>query len=243
MFILRRHLVVISVVLAAATTTLYGFYHLSKSRTYQIFGDILSRVETDDRVVALTFDDGPTKEATPEILRILKENGIRGTFFLCGKEIEANPAEALTIAADGHEIGNHTFSHQRMVFRSWSFIAGEIEKTDNLIRNAGYSGNIYFRAPYGKHLFLLPYYLQKTGRLHVTYDVEPETIGDVAGNPQKIVEHVFANTRPGSIILLHVMYPKATRDALPEIIRGLKAKGFSFATISELRNHASRSLQ
>lgn len=218
-----------------AAAALYATYRLSKSRTYQVFGDMLTRVETEDKIVALTFDDGPTKDATPEILRILKDNDVRASFFLCGREIEANPAEAAAIAAAGHEIGNHTYSHERMVFRSWSYVSREIEQTDALIRKTGFQGPVYFRAPYGKRLLLLPFYLQQTGRLHVFCDVEPESFSEVAGNTEKIVGHVLANTRPGSIILLHVMYPKATRDAVPGIIQGLKQRGYSFATVSELR--------
>lgn len=230
----KKHQVKILASIAVLLLALFGLYSLSKSRTYQVFGDMLTRVETDDKIVALTFDDGPTKDATPEILRILKENDIHASFYLCGREIEANPAEAASIAAAGHEIGNHSYSHQRMIFRSWSFITEEIEKTDDLIRKTGYTGPIHFRAPYGKRLLLLPYYLEKTGRLHVFYDVEPESSSDIAGNTKKIVDYVVANTRPGSIVLLHVMYARATLEAVPEIIQRLKQQGFAFATVSEL---------
>jgi chitin deacetylase len=211
-------------------------WQLSKSRTYQAFGEIVPRVETDQKLVALTFDDGPSPEHTDEILRVLKEENVKATFFLIGADLEKHPAEGKKIVFDGHEIGNHSYSHVRMVLVSPSFVREEIEKTDNLIRAAGYDKPTHFRPPYGKKLFALPFYLSQTGRKTVTWDVEPETFPDVAASSEKIVEHILANTRNGSIILLHVMYDRERKSlkAVKPVIEGLRQKGFQLVTISEL---------
>jgi hypothetical protein len=110
------------------------------------------------------------------------------------------------------------------------------EKTDQLIRATGYEGDIHFRSPYGKKLVLLPYYLSRTGRLNIFMDVEPESYTEIAADADRIVEHVLTKTRPGSIILLHVMAESRTesRRAIPGIIQGLKEQGYSFVTVSEL---------
>jgi peptidoglycan/xylan/chitin deacetylase (PgdA/CDA1 family) len=199
-------------------------------------GEIVPCVETSAPLVALTFDDGPTARYTEEVLAILREEGVKATFFTVGEALERNPAECQKIVADGHELGNHSTSHQRLVFRPYSFIQKEIEQTDQLIRLCGYEGQIQFRPPYGKQLVLLPYYLNRTGRKSIFWDVGPESDRDVAADSDKIVEHVLENTRPGSIILLHVMYESraASRQALPRIIQGLQAKGYHFVTVSEL---------
>ncbi|HKE55683.1 MAG TPA: hypothetical protein VKB46_03240 [Pyrinomonadaceae bacterium] len=112
----------------------------------------------------------------------------------------------------------------------------EIEKTDQLIRNTGYQGEIYFRPPYAKKLFALPYYLSRTGRTSITWDVEPDSFPEIAANADKIAQYVLSTTRPGSIIILHVMYPSRIESmkAVPKIIEGLRAQGYSFKTVAEL---------
>lgn len=211
-------------------------FQLSRSRTYQVFGSIVSHVSTDRKVVALTFDDGPTKGATATILAALEREGIKATFFLTGAEIEANPVEARMIVAAGHQIGNHSYSHRRMVFMSYKTIADEIEKTNQLIRSLDYQGEIVFRPPYGKKLFGLPYYLQQKGITTITWDVEPEKDDAIANDGHAIASQVLDNIKPGSIILLHVMYKSrhASMESVPGIIKGLKDKGYTFVTIDQL---------
>ncbi len=127
----------------------YALFKVSKSRTFQFFGEIVPRVETNEKVVALTFDDGPT-EYTQDVLKTLEEKDVRATFFVMGSELEKEPEIGKEIALARHELANHSYSHQRMWFKSQSFIADEIEKTNTLIREAGYKGDIHFRPPSGK---------------------------------------------------------------------------------------------
>jgi peptidoglycan/xylan/chitin deacetylase (PgdA/CDA1 family) len=122
-----------------------------------------------------------------------------------------------------------------MVLKSPGFIRHEIEETDALIRAAGQRGPIYFRAPYCKKLVGLPWYLWRTDRTHVTWDVEPDSDARVAQSAERIAARTIEHARPGSIILLHIWYghPPA-RAAVPLIVDGLHAKGYRFVTISEL---------
>ena len=213
-----------------------GGWQISKSRDFQFFGTIISHVSTPDSVVALTFDDGPEPVYTQEILKILNEKGIRATFFVIGIEVEKNMNEARLIVNDGNELGNHSWSHKRMVFKSMGFIRRELKQTDRVIRVAGYKGEIYFRPPYGKKLLLLPWYLSGHDRKTIMWDSEPESYPEIAKSAQKISEYVLSKAHPGSVILLHAMYKSRaeTRKALPVIIDGLRKRGYRFVTVSQL---------
>jgi peptidoglycan/xylan/chitin deacetylase (PgdA/CDA1 family) len=218
------------VVLAAAVT----LWNVSSSRTFQFFGELVDRVETSEKVVALTFDDGPDPAGAQATLDVLADKQVPATFFLNGSGLKQYPELGRKIAEAGHEIGNHTYSHERMVLVSPGFVAKEIEDTDALIRATGYQGPIHFRPPNGKKLFTLPYYLSEHGRTTVMWDVEPDSAG--AHTAEEIEKEVLAGTRPGSIVLLHSMFGarQPTRQALGPIIDGLEERGFRFVTVSAL---------
>lgn len=213
-----------------------GAWELADARAFQLFGDLVHRIETEEPIVALTFDDGPAPGASDRILEVLASHDIRATFFFTGAELEANPGLAPRFVAAGHELGNHSYSHRRMLLRSPSFIRHEVEATDSLIRLAGYTGPIAFRPPYGKKLVGLPYFLSRTDRTTVMWDVEPDSHPEVAGSADRIVEHVLREVRPGSILILHIMYPSRAEvlRSVDGVVRGLKAKGYRFVTVSEL---------
>jgi peptidoglycan/xylan/chitin deacetylase (PgdA/CDA1 family) len=205
------------------------------SRSFQFFGGIVSRVNTKEKVVALTFDDGPSKKVD-KILSILNEENVKATFFLIGSEIDKYPDEAKKLVVSGQEIGNHTYSHNRMVFKSPSYIKKEIEDTDRLIREIGYKGTIQFRPPNGKKLILLPYYLEQNNRKTILWDLEPNSYPEINSDSNKIVKYVIDNAKPGSIILLHSMYDEKdiTINSIKGIIEGLKKKGYTFKTVNQL---------
>jgi peptidoglycan/xylan/chitin deacetylase (PgdA/CDA1 family) len=232
---MKRILATIAVVVVVLFALAYGLLTLSRSTTYQLFGEIVPRVETNEKVVALTFDDGPTPLAR-DVLQTLAAKNVHGTFFLIGAEIAEDPADARAIVASGNQIGNHSWSHDRMVFKTASFIASEVERTDREIRKVGYEGDIQFRPPYGKKLFGLPRYLAAHHRKTITWDVDPLTDRSVDQSADRIVPFVVSRVRPGSIVLLHPMYKgrEATRAALGPIIDGLRARGFRFVTVNEL---------
>lgn len=229
-----RERIAFGVVLLAAAV--YGTWQLSRARTFQLFGEIVPRVETERKVVALTFDDGPSGETVDEILAALATRDVKATFFVCGGEIEKHPDAAAKLVRAGHELGNHSYSHRRMVFKSPSFIRSEYERTDALIRAAGHRGPIHVRAPYCKKLVGLPWYFAKNHRTHVTWDVDPESDPALDRNPDELVSFIGDRVRPGSIVLLHPWYRgrRHIRASLPRIIDLLKAKGYELVTVNEL---------
>ncbi|MEW9552545.1 polysaccharide deacetylase family protein [Nonomuraea sp. NPDC050783] len=216
-----------------------GLYQLMNARTFQVAGELVNRVATDEKVVALTFDDGPD-EHTPEILDLLAEQGVRATFFVIGSKVEAQPQAARALVARGHQLANHTYTHRRMVFVSAATVADEVQRTDAAIRRAGQRGEILFRPPTGKKLLALPLYLADHHRRTVMWDVEPDS--GTTPTPAEIVTTVREKTEPGSIILLHPWYAtgRNTRAALRGLISGLREEGYRFVTVSELLALRSR---
>lgn len=232
-----KYFIAIVVITIVVCTVGVALYSIANSESFQLAGVIVPRVNTDKKIVALTFDDGPN-EHTDEIIKVLYEEQVPATFYLVGNEIEKHGVEAEKIVNAGHEIGNHSYSHQRMVFKSPQFIEEEVKVTNTLIRSLGYEGEITFRPPYGKKLLALPLYLQRTKQRTVTWDVEPlKALGDDVSS-QQITDYVLRVTKPGSIILIHPWYGQsnASRESISEIIQGLKQQGYTFVRVSDLLN-------
>ncbi|WP_454196228.1 polysaccharide deacetylase family protein [Nocardia sp. Marseille-Q1738] len=229
---LRRWLIGSVPVLVVVVLLATGTYYLMNARTFQLAGHVVSRVNTDAKVVALTLDDGPTNRA-PEVLKVLADAQVPATFYLNGRDLAAHPEHGTAIAAAGHEIGNHTYSHRRMVFVTPGTVRDEVERTDAEIMKTGYVGPITFRPPYGKKLLMLPRYLAEHDRVTVMWDVEPDSGKNATADG--IVAETIDKVRPGSIILLHVMHGStATLDAIPRIVAELRSAGYHFVTVTDL---------
>ncbi|MFD0365254.1 polysaccharide deacetylase family protein [Nocardia sp. GCM10030253] len=230
---MRRWLIGGALVLVVVVTLAIGGYFLMNSRTHQLAGRLVNRVDTTEKVVALTLDDGPTAK-TPDVLKVLAEATVPATFYLVGGDLAANPQHGKAIAQAGHEIGNHTYSHRRMVLVSSGTVRDELERTDTEIAKTGYQGPITFRPPYGKKLWTLPKYLSDQDRTTVTWDVEPDSGKDASTDD--IVAETVRQVRPGSIILLHVMheYAATALAAIPRIVSELRSAGYRFVTVSDL---------
>ena len=213
---------------------LVGLGQLARSWTYQLFGEIYPRVETSERVVALTFDDGPKPGQTEEILGILKRHGVKASFFMVGRRIERSPELAARVLAEGHQVGNHSYSHRRLVLKSPSYVQEEIDKTDALLRGLGVQGELLFRAPFGKKLVVLPWLLSRSGRKHITFDVVSRD--DETQDVGLLTSRVMESVRPGSIILFHDggQDKPGTVQAVDIVVGKLKAQGYRFVTVSEL---------
>lgn len=137
---MRRAAITLAVTVVIVLALGAGAFTLMNSRTTQVDGEIVSRVETDEKVVALTFDDGPAAEDADALLSTLESRRVPATFYVIGKEASREIAVMRRLVRDGHEIGNHTWSHPRMVFVSTDEIAEEVESTDRAIRDSGYTG-------------------------------------------------------------------------------------------------------
>ncbi|WNF22211.1 polysaccharide deacetylase family protein [Mesobacillus jeotgali] len=230
---MKKRIIYLGIITIIIILLLLGTYRLMNSRTFQLFGGLTAQVNTDEKVVALTFDDGPTQQVE-DILPILEKYDAKATFFLIGNEIEKNPEAAQMIAQAGHQIGNHTYSHNRMVLKSPSFIKEEIEKTNTLIVNAGFTGEIDFRPPNGKKLLALPYYLDQQNIDTITWNLEPDSYySSSADKLNYIKDHV----KPGSIILMHPMYDQTGEEleTIEGIVKALSREGYKFITVNELQ--------
>jgi peptidoglycan/xylan/chitin deacetylase (PgdA/CDA1 family) len=219
---------------ALTLSALFGVNRFASARTVQLLGALVSRVETRERVLALTFDDGPRRGPVQTLLPLLAASQAHATFFVEGRELAQDLALGRELLAAGHKLGNHSYSHARMVLKSQNFIADEIERTDRAIRAAGQVGAILFRPPYGKKLLGLPWYLSKHDRPTIMWDVAPDD--SASRTASQIAADVLAQVRPGSIILLHVMQAsrRASLAAVPAILAGLSTAGYRFVTVSTL---------
>ena len=234
----RKPVVRAGVAIVAVLALLVGLNSLSKAPCLQLVGDLTCRVETDDKIVALTFDDGPTPRGVAAVLPILDRYDARAPFFLIGEDLKRPPQAARQILAAGHELGNHTYSHQRNVGRSRAFYREELGKTRQLLRAVGSDSDL-FRPPYGRKLVGLPLEVERAGLKTITWDVadRAEEFPEPADYARDIVERA----RPGSIILIHPMYRgnATAREALPMNLAQLRDRGYDIVTVSELLNHQS----
>ena len=232
----RAALRLTAVLLVALALVGYGAFRLSKARGVQLAGELVTHVDTGDKVVALTFDDGPQAAYTQGVIDTLEAHDAKGTFFVIGNDAAGSPDSLRKLVAAGEEIGNHTWSHPRLLAMSQGAIGGEIERTDAMIRAAGYDGPIFVRPPNGKRLLAAPWYLWRHQRTTVMWSLEPDSIAGIADDPDALVTYVRDNVRPGDIVLMHVMYPSrsASRAALPRILEALAADGYRFVTVSQL---------
>ncbi len=230
----------LALAIAAALTTAawywYDDYHRLPYK--QLIGTLVHHVPMERKLVALTFDDGPSPANTQKILDVLAKHHVPATFFMMGRHIEEHPELARAVAAAGHQIGNHTYSHHHMVWQTLGFTEREIDRTDALIREIGYDKTTVFRAPYGEKFLILPYALWKRGKTDVTWDA-----GGNDWATQNVEELLIPATTwptPGSIILFHDGNEEAdperpgTIEAVEKTIEIMQAQGYTFVTVDAL---------
>lgn len=217
---------------------------------WQVLGPAVVRGRAAGRGVAITFDDGPVAPFTEQILDILRERQVPATFFLCGKNVERFPEIARRIRAEGHTVGNHTYSHPFLYFHGRARIAAEIDRTQEAVEKVTGQRPIYFRPPFGARWFGL-YSVLRERRLWLIqwsdtgYDWKGESV-----TAAEIVRRTLEGLGPGSIILLHDgrrTYPPETVDqsntvtALPAIIDAARQTGLTFVPLRELLEAEDRS--
>lgn len=193
--------------------------------------DFIKSGPADGNRIALTFDDGPTPGVTERILDELKQRNLHATFFMIGRCIAAAPDLARRVLAEGHEVGNHTFTHPNMTTLADEQAEEEIQKTQDIMEEVLKYRAAWFRPPMGALRQNQAGMLVKRGLGIALWNVDPRDWsrpGEV-----KIVEAVLAETKPGSIILCHDLYPQ-TANGVGAILDGLVEHGFSPATLSSL---------
>ncbi len=209
-----------------------------------VFPKFIFRVKIKENLIALTFDDGPHPEFTKELLDLFKEKGIKATFFVTGKKIEEHRDIIKRLIAEGHELGNHSYSHKNLIFKKKSIIKEEIQKTDNLLRGLGVKGEILFRPPFGRLSFTALTVLASLNKKVILWNVPTKDYKEC--DPKVILKRIYKRIKPGSIIVLHdsgverigkEIVRQATIIAVKELINELPKKGYNFRTVSQLINY------
>ena len=179
--------------------------------------------------LALTFDDGPKADVTPRVLDALERYNAKATFFLIGVHVPGNEAIVRRIHQSGHELGNHTWGHRDLSKLSPQEVEDEIAYAQQAIAAAGVPAPRLLRPPYGAFNTVVRSHASMTV---VAWNVDPEDWK--AKKPEKIVEHVLANAKPGAIVDLHDVYD-VTAEALDPLLAAL-TQSYHLVTVSELLN-------
>ncbi len=234
---LRRVAVRLSPVAMVIILITYGYV----IPTSPVFGKVYYKATEHDKVVALTFDDGPNEPYTSEILDILDSYNIKGTFFVVGKNVELYPETAKRMIAEGHVLGNHSYSHNANHALT-EYGAKDLAIAEEAIFNTvGVRPHLY-RPPHGKKSPWELEEVKKQGLIEVTWSVSAAELN--GATPSSLAQNIVRETHPGEIILLHDGYgtlhdcskadKSLTVEALPLIIEKLQAEGYRFETVPEL---------
>jgi peptidoglycan/xylan/chitin deacetylase (PgdA/CDA1 family) len=235
---------IICILIASVISLLAVGYALPTS---QVFGKVYYQSRTSEKIVALSFDDGPNEPYTSEILAILDDYGAKATFFAVGKNVELYPATAKRIIAEGNALENHSYSHKAN-HAVTNAGAADIRLAENAIFNVtGVKPSLY-RPPHGKKTPWELYSIKHENLSEVTWDVaandQHEYLIFGKPTPEELAKEIVSKVKPGRIILLHDGYgtnhgdaksdKSLTVKALPIIIKELQSQGYRFVTIPQL---------
>jgi peptidoglycan/xylan/chitin deacetylase (PgdA/CDA1 family) len=198
-------------------------------------------VSTRDKVVAITFDDGPDPRFTPQLLAILRQYHVHATFFMIGRQIERYPALATAVAADGNCIGNHTYSHPDLPLDSSAQVTTELRRCEELIAKTTGTDSHLFRPPRGMLSRPVISEVEQQGYHTILWTISADSHD--APTPALMADRVLRNTRPGTIILAHdgmlaCRWQDVAATAL--IVPALQQQGYRFVTIPELLAHVTQ---
>ncbi len=180
------------------------------------------------KYVALTFDDGPSPRCTPKLLDGLKERGVRATFFVVGCQVVKDPDIVIRMAAEGHQVGNHSYDHQALDQLQCGEAAADMAQNDDLLRQLLGEGDYWVRPPYGL--------LTEEERQALTVPVigwSVDTEDWKTKDAEKILDVIYRDTGDGDIILLHDRYLNSVEAAL-RAVDHLQQQGYRFVTVAEL---------
>ena len=223
--------------IAGATALAAGAAWSVRGRSSAVFGANAWRGPVTRKVVALTFDDGPC-ESTPGLLELLDRHGARATFFQCGANAERLDGVARAVAAAGHEIGNHTYSHPALYLKMPSFVDEEITRGQRALTAIHGTAPVWFRAPYGARWFGMRRAMKSAGLTHVAWTtIARDWTLDAGG----VVKRCQAGAVPGAIFCLHDGRElranpdiRVTLEAVAQLLPWLRDKGFELVTLSNL---------
>jgi peptidoglycan/xylan/chitin deacetylase (PgdA/CDA1 family) len=198
----------------------------------QDVGITFNSVHVDGPYIAMTFDDGPSATLTPKLLELLAAHHIKATFFVIGENVAEHPEIVARAAREGHEIGNHSWSHPNFGKMSDEGVRSQLQRTDDAIKSASGSRPTLMRPPYGSITARQKHWIHNDfGYRVILWDVDP--LDWKRPGPAVVRNRILKETRPGSIVLSHDIHP-GTIEAMPSTLDELESKGFKFVTVSEL---------
>jgi peptidoglycan-N-acetylglucosamine deacetylase len=181
------------------------------------------------RIVRLTFDDGPVRPNTPRVLHVLNNHRVKATFFVIGQHARRYPRLLKREYRQGHSVQNHTYTHPDLTTLGNAGIKRELRATNRAIKAAGVPRPHRFRPPYGHTNARVRSVGASLGLIETLWSVDPH---DWADPPASVIcKRVVSNARPGSIVLLHDGSGANTEEALPCIIKRLRAQGYGFGKL------------
>ncbi len=196
--------------------------------------DVIYSWNSNEKIIALTFDDGPHPKRTKEILDILDEYGIKATFFFIGQNVVDYPDAVPLVQAAGHEIGNHTFSHRNLQTLDYASLCSEIDRTEAAVEDMIEYRTRLLRPPEGKFSDTVLEAARERDYSVICWSVD--TLDWAHNPPENIAQNVLSSVEAGDIILFHdfVSGESPTPAALRMIIPPLLEQGYRFVTVSEL---------
>ncbi len=203
----------------------------------------ITRLPTTDKVIALTFDDGPRHGQCEQLLTLLKKENIRATFFMVGTSVEEFPDLVYRINKEGHDLGNHSYQHIALDTQTKDELKDNLMKNQDAIKNITGKAPKYFRAPGGQYSPATYAAAKELGIKTVNWSLNAQDYnlespffekGEAifVKLPYMIKDEILTEVKPGDIILMHNGTPE-TVEALKEIIPRLKEQGYRFAKLSE----------
>lgn len=237
----RKRILLSSFLIVAVVMLLYAVAAIFFDEAVFMRRDTFYKANVDTKVVALTFDDGPSPVWTPKILDELKKSGVKATFFMLGKHVLQYPDVARSVVNRGHEVGIHSYEHRNYIFYTKHEVKNDLEYTQKIIKDVTGKDTILFRPPKA--------WLSKREKKKIKefgFEVVLWTLNSkdwVTFDDKYMIRYIIKNIRPGDIILFHDSggvfgteggSRQETVKAIPALVEKLEEKGYKFATVSEL---------
>jgi peptidoglycan-N-acetylglucosamine deacetylase len=215
-------------VIAYSLIVFYGCYYIGSN----FFIKVICSADTNRKEIAISFDDGPSLSYTPEILKILKEEDVKAAFFCIGKNIPGNERLLRQTIAEGHTVGNHSYTHHTWfdMFSAGQML-GDLEMMDHEMHRVTGLQPKLFRPPYGVTNPNLKKAIIKGGYTPIGWSVR--SFDTVIKDEKKLLNKVIRSLEPGAVFLFHDT-SKTTLDMLPAFIKEVKNRGYNIVPLDKL---------
>ncbi|TDU80870.1 peptidoglycan/xylan/chitin deacetylase (PgdA/CDA1 family) [Prosthecobacter fusiformis] len=203
------------------------------------FQTVYTRCEVPEKVVAITFDDGPHPDFTPRLLDTLRDRNIKATFFMVGRNVKAFPQIVRRMVEEGHEVANHSWSHPLLTSLGTESVESQMRRTHDAIIAACGRVPVLYRPPYGQARLSQRKRIRDVfGYATILWDVDPQD-WQSPRKVEKVHDRILSMSKAGSIILCHDIH-ETTVNAMPALLDEMKRQGYHFVTVSQLIQYEAR---